>query len=269
VAGRARTIGERTRRYDIAAVGKALDVLEAFDGRGSLSVTELARAIGQPTSSTFRLVATLVNRGYLESAAQPERYRLGIKLARVARDALASSTLRDLARPHLRRLRDQFGHSVNLAVFSGGEALFIDVLPGVHSFRMEEVPGSRAPLHATAAGKAIAAWLPEPELACLLEAVLPAFTTATLTNPAALREELRLVRERGYAVDDQEREWGARCVAGPIKGLDGAVEGAISISAACARLPDEVIGTVAVAVCEACAAISDGLGFREMKGDRR
>jgi IclR family acetate operon transcriptional repressor len=104
--------------------------------------------------------------------------------------------------------------------------------------------------------------LAAPELTRMLDAVgLPAFTPRTLTTRAELREELARVQTRGYAVDDEEREPGARCVGAAILGMDGMVEGAISISAASARLTDDVIPRVGGALRDVCATISQGLGY--------
>lgn len=250
------------RRYNIAVVEKAIDVLEAFDGEDTLSLGELARKVGQPKPSVFRLVATLVERGFLEPDEQQDRYRLGLHLAEVARNALARLTLRNLARPYLRQLRDDFGYSVNLAAITRGYVIFVDVLPGLHAIRMETEPGSRVELHATAAGKAISALLPEADLEQRLSASdLRAFTPRTITNRSMLREEIARIRTTGYAVDDEERELGARCIAAAIRGLDGTVEGAISISSVSARLSDDLIPRVGSAVLAACDRISLGLGY--------
>ena len=251
------------RRYNIAVVDKAIDLLTAFDEEESLSLSELARRVGQPKPSVFRLVATLVDRGFLEPDEQKDRYKLGLQLATVARKALARLTLRNLSRPHLHQLRDDYGYSVNLAAVTRADILFVEVLPGLHALRMETDPGSRVELHATAAGKAIAARLSDSDLQQKLNLTdLRAFTPRTITNRSILREELARIRVAGYAVDDEERELGARCIGAAILAMDGTVEGAISISSASARLEGDLVSRVGAAVKIACDRISEGLGYR-------
>jgi len=253
--------GARTapvRRYAVAALERGLDILEAL-ARGPLTLGAIAARTGLPKATAFRALATLEGRGFTDRGTGGT-YRPGLRLIQLAQVAHADVDVRRVAQPYLQRLHELSGDTVNLAVWHDHRVLYLDVLPSLRPLRFVETPGSVAPLHATALGKAIAAHLPEPELASLLRAAgMPRFTPRTVTTVPRFEREVRAVRARGYALDRQEQDVGAICVAAPIFG-GGGVVGAVSLAAPAARLDTRRLGGLVPALLDACAAISRTLG---------
>jgi DNA-binding IclR family transcriptional regulator len=141
--------------------------------------------------------------------------------------------------------------------------LYLDKMEPNRSVRMSSTIGRRNPVHCTAVGKAIAANLPENEVDAIIgQHGMRRFTSKTLTTPGDLKAELRLVRERGYAVDDEENEDGVRCVAAVVKDYAGRPAAAISVSSPSFRLPLEKTVPLAQLVCDTAQALSHECGYR-------
>jgi IclR family acetate operon transcriptional repressor len=167
-----------------------------------------------------------------------------------------------VAEPYLERLHRVSGDTVNLAVWRGRAVVYLEVLPSPRPLRFVEAPGSRAPLHATALGKAIAAHLPRAEVAAVARASgLPRFTARTVTSLPRLFLELRRVRARGYAVDREEQAAGAVCIAAPVFDRGG-IAGALSIAAPAARMDARRLERLIPELAAACGRISHRLGHR-------
>jgi IclR family acetate operon transcriptional repressor len=151
---------------------------------------------------------------------------------------------------------------VNLATLDQGHVLYIEVLESPHEFRLSSRVGSRRSLHATALGKALAAFLRETHREQILEGLsFQALTPKTIMNLVQFRQELEKVRHQGFAVDDEETTLGARCVSAPILGANGEAIGAISVSGPVTRVGREQVGALAAAVVQAAKAISSAMGF--------
>lgn len=239
----------------VQSVHRALDVLEALAAAGgTASLTDLAAACGLPLPTLHRLASTLADRGYLRQAPN-RRYSLGSRLVPLGTDAHA--LLGERALPVLRGLAELTGESANLAVLTQGRAEYVAQAPGRHTMRTFTEVGNRVALHCTGVGKALLAAIAPAHAARLLgTAPLEARTTATLTDPAAVRAELALIRERGYALDEGEMEVGVRCVA---VGMPGAAPMAVSVSGPAARMTDDRITPVVAALREATTRLRDHL----------
>lgn len=244
------------------AAARVVRVLELLAEAGRpLSVTELGHRLGTGKSSVSRLLRDLAGHGLLEREDDRGRFRLGLRLAQFARAALEGTELRAVAAPHLRRLRDAADESVHLAIFRGGQVIYIDKLEAPTFVRTSTEVGDTAPPHCTASGKAILAWLPAPELRRWLRGRrLPAHTPRTLTRRGALLDHLGQVRAQGHAVDDEEYHGGVRCVAAPVLNHLEEVVASVGISGLSARLAGAHWEQSVAAVRRTAAAISAALG---------
>ncbi|WP_166459760.1 IclR family transcriptional regulator [Amycolatopsis pithecellobii] len=213
---------------------RALRVLEALGAPGGPhQLGRIAHEAGVPKPSTHRILQGLVDAGYAVAGGDGT-YGPGPRA--FALSALFGSGRHD--EPVLRRLRDETGHTVHVALRSGSQAVYVQKLDSDRPYRMASRVGGRISLHCTAIGKAILAHLDPPRRAELLAGTgLPARTARTHTDPAALEADLARVRERGYAIDDEENEDTVRCVAAPLLDRAGAPAGGVSISALTFQTP--------------------------------
>jgi IclR family acetate operon transcriptional repressor len=169
--------------------------------------------------------------------------------------------LESVSRDIITRLAELMGESVNVAALDHGLPVYIAQADGARSMRMVTRVGQAVPLHSTAVGKAILAFLPDDKRTQLLsEGPYPAVTKSTITQPERLSADLRETRSRGFAVEREEHEEGVASVAAPVLGVGGQVVGAINVSAPIGRAPRAVLLEWGPTIVEHAATISERLG---------
>lgn len=211
------------------ALEKSMRILEAVAAPGGPHrLTDVMAAAAVPKSSTFRILASLIEQGFVRSEGE-SRYGVGPRLRGLS--ALVSGGEPASIERILRELREATGQTVHLALHTGGTITYIRKLESDQPFRTASRIGMRMPLHTTAIGKSILARLPEDEVRELLStAGMPRRTPQTLTTPEALEAELTTVRAQGFAVDDEENEPTIRCLGAAIPGPTGRPVGGVSIT---------------------------------------
>lgn len=248
---------------NVQSLERALSIVEELARAGNdVGVTELSRRLSLNKSTVHRLLSTLETRGYVEQNIDTGRYGLGLKVLELGSKAADRLTLRDVARPVLEQLSRELGEAVNLVVLRAGEAVYIDKVETETMIRMHFDLGKRAPLHCTAAGKVLLAYQGQALGRLLGRINLQRFTPHTITSVDELTDELGQVRQRGYALDDEEQELGVRCVAAPVWDQEGRVAAAVSVSGPILRITDERVPDIADALLEATGRISRRLGYR-------
>ena len=250
---------------EIQTLARGLQIMNQLeDAPEGLSVTFIARELQLEKSSVSRFLRTLHNYGYVEQDERTRRYRLGARLVALGQRRLRQFTLREQARPFLRRLVDETGECAHLAVLTRGQAFYVDQVDTSASLRVSTGIGTMAPLHCTALGKVLLAYddiQPAEELSI--------YTPQTITELAELNQQLERTRALGYALDDEEYTIGVRCLASPVWGDGGVLAGAMGISGPAARLTPGRLPGMAQIVIDCARACSDELQYTEPESLRR
>ena len=255
------------RNYQVPAVERALDILEYLNRVGEASFTEIYTSLGLPKSSAYQILYSLEERGYLRHAGDSSNYVLGLKLFEMGNKAVSQVDIRSEAMPVLRELVDQTNETCNLGVLDGTEGVYLAKMEGTRPVRLNSWEGKRMALHCTAIGKALMAWQDAQSLNQLLERLqLVRATEHTITDRQKFLDNLKLVRQRGWALDDQENESHIRCVAAPIHDINGEVQAAISVSGLANQFDGEYLLEVADKLVAACRKLSNKLGAATGRG---
>ncbi|AXG80006.1 IclR family transcriptional regulator [Streptomyces paludis] len=212
------------------SVDRALSILPLL-ARGPADLGQVADALGVHKSTALRLLRTLHDHG-LVYRQQDGRHRLGARLFALAAEAVENLDVREIAHPHLRALNEECGHTVHLAVYEENEVLYIDKVESRYPVRMYSRVGKPVAITVAAVAKLLLADLPEGERRAVAGRLdYPLYTSRSTPHAAAFLKELATVREQGWAADLGGHEESINCVAAPIRGGDGRVVAALSVSA--------------------------------------
>ncbi|MET2716334.1 MULTISPECIES: IclR family transcriptional regulator [Streptomyces] len=191
---------------------RTVELLEFFAGRpGMHSLAEVQSALGYPKSSLYMLLRTLVELGWVETDPTGTRYGIGVRALLVGTSYIDGDEVVAAARTTLDRLSDETTETIHLARLDGTSVVYLATRQSDHYLRPFTRVGRRLPAHSTSLGKALLATYPDERIRELLPRELEALTEHTITDRERLIEELKVVRERGYAVDREENTLGLTC----------------------------------------------------------
>ena len=257
-------------RGGIQSLERAFALLaEIGRNQEGINLADLSKAVGLHNSTTFHLVKTMLQLGYISQVRDSKRYRIGAKLFTLAAGALEENTFLALATPVMETLTRQTGEAAHFAIRSGNDIVVIARTTGSGLLQMADRTGAQRPAHATALGKVLLSALNDAQIRQLLgDAPLRKFTPRTIVERMALLREIGEVRRKGIAYDDGEFDAEVRCVAVPVYDFAGRVVGAVGISGAIWRLSLQLLQSMAQQVREAAGRISAQLGYPD-KGAAR
>jgi DNA-binding IclR family transcriptional regulator len=246
-----------SRSSGIQVIARAAEMLRALQASpGGLTQADLCERLGLPRSTVHRILGALEEEGLVTNSRTRGWYRLGPEIARMA-DSIRRELLAQI-HPYLQRLSREINETVDLSILDGDRATFLDQVVAPHRLRAVSAVGESFPLHACAPGKAMLAAMPPAAAATILSSRLHRLTPHTITAPAALRAELRKVRETEVGFDREEHTEGI-CAIGACIDPSDANPMAVSVPMPAQRFygrEDEL----AAALLAACSEIRKELG---------
>ena len=234
------------RSHTVATVERAVDVLVHFAQAPAptLGVTEIAGDLGMSKAAVHRILSSLRGRGLVQIDEATRRYSLGPTAMTLGLSYLARLDVRRLAAPELRALSAATHETATLSLRTGSPRVYVDQVTPRREVIMSVSIGVPFPLHAGASSKAFLAFLPPEQIESYLTEGLEALTRRTITDVAALRRDLEVIRSRGWAQSDSERQPGAASVAAPVFDHNNLPAAVISVCGPAERFVAEAAGVV-------------------------
>lgn len=247
----------------VQSVERALTILEELsEYEDGLGITEISRNVNLHKTTVFRLMGTLIEKGFVEQDSETNKYRITLKMFELGSKKLDKMDILTVARPYLKRLVRETNEVVHLVMLDGTDIVYIDKVESENTIRMHSRIGKRSPAYCTAVGKAMLAYQSENDIERVWKnSKILKYTENTITNLDIFKEELKAIRERGYSIDNEENELGVRCVGAPIFNHKGEVNFAISVSGPVMRITIDKIKEISEIVMEYSKIISRELGY--------
>lgn len=259
--GRPKAFHDKTAENTIQSLDRALMILRVVAEAGGLTLSELAQRTQQSVPTVYRVLATLQTHGFVEIEEPGQLWHIGGGAFRIGSEFLRRTKVVERARQPMDRLMRATGETANLGVEMRDQVLFLAQVETHETIRAFFAPGTLGPMHCSGIGKALLAWYPESRIIGVLGAGLPRFTVRSIGDAAGLRADLAATRARGYALDDEERTEGMRCVAAPVFNAHGEPVAGLSVSGPAFRLTParaEEIGALVRAAADEVTAATGG-----------
>ena len=251
----------------LSKVFSIIETVVAGQDKGVI-YSEIVAALDLPKSSVHRILKDLTALGYLNFHPETKRYFGSLRLAALGAEVMSNFQLRDHVRPHLLELNRETEHTSNLAILDGTMGVYVDKVESKDfGIKLFSEIGKSFPLYCTALGKSLLAYSSDGTVEKMLKTPLKAFTERTITDPQVLKQELELIRERGYALDNEEITRGIICAAAPVFGLNRELICAISLAFPAYIKEDRGIEPEIAAIKKYAAQISEALGRRKAIGE--
>ena len=251
---------------NVKSVIKAFLIMEELDKAGELSIGELSERLRMDKATVHRLINTIKNAGYVNQNLDSKKYSNSLKLLAMGNRVMDETGIKHISSPFLAELAERTGETINLGVRVGNKIIYADKRESSSTIKVGLGIGTDAPSYCSGLGKAILAFTPNDELQEVLESIsFEKYTDSTITDMALLKEELKIIREQGYSIDDEEYVIGLICIAAPIFDYHGNPTAAISVSSPKYRFNiDQHLEFYSELVVEAAYNISKKLGYKSV-----
>ena len=246
----------------VQSIERALDIIEAVAAnKNSAVLTKIAEKTGLHKSTAYRIISTLLKRGYLKKN-EDGTYKIGLKLIEAVSYYIDSLELQTEVRPYIAQITAKFGLTSHLGVLEGDKVVYIEKMDIFSNIKLYSQIGLRMPAYCSSLGKCLLANFSNTQLRSIMgQTEFTRFTHNTITTIEALQKEIDTVRQQGWAIDNEEFEIGHRCIGAPVYDYRGDIIAAISASGNTSILTDARIPEIAEYLKQTAVEISQNMGY--------